>query len=296
MPRTAGYFAAGGRSSRPPGFIEAGGPVNAAFHASRIEDPAGGTAVALGKDMQLDTLRSYLQQTARLPLLQPDEELDLCRQIEDAHRALAAELLTIPSPARRLREQCATVSGVRIADDRPMGARDIIDALGRLERVRCKAAVRVHVEAAVADRRVNRENRPTLLASIERAQSDMPLRSMFVEELAADVVASSEGDDVQRVARRLEQLRDLKWRLTEANLAIVVSIAARYRHGDVPLLTLVQEGNRGLRKAVDRFECQRGVEFSTYATWWIRQTIRAAVSRLRRPEKKATDRMTDPDQ
>jgi RNA polymerase primary sigma factor len=64
----------------------------------------------------------------------------------------------------------------------------------------------------------------------------------------------------------------------EANLRLVVSIARRYQHESLSLLDLVQEGNLGLMKAVDRFQYRRGFKFSTYATWWIRQAITRAIA------------------
>ncbi|MBI2835304.1 MAG: sigma-70 family RNA polymerase sigma factor [Acidobacteria bacterium] len=76
----------------------------------------------------------------------------------------------------------------------------------------------------------------------------------------------------------LDRIRETKRQLTEANLRLVVSIARRYRHGGLSLLDLIQEGNFGLMKAVDKFQYRRGFKFSTYATWWIRQAITRAIA------------------
>jgi RNA polymerase primary sigma factor len=69
-----------------------------------------------------------------------------------------------------------------------------------------------------------------------------------------------------------------KAELIEANLRLVVSVAKRYRRSNLSLSDLIQEGNLGLLKAVDRFQYRRGFKFSTYATWWIRQSITRAIA------------------
>jgi RNA polymerase primary sigma factor len=87
------------------------------------------------------------------------------------------------------------------------------------------------------------------------------------------------ADDEVTLAKRIEKGdEEATVRMVTANLRLVVSIARRYRSTGIPLLDLIQEGNLGLLRAVEKFDWRKGFKFSTYATWWIRQAIQRGIA------------------
>ena len=118
-----------------------------------------------------------------------------------------------------------------------------------------------------------RENLLDIAARIREAQRTM--RDIQRRVLAsADEFASA----LEKITAGQEKSRRAKKELTEANLRLVVSLAKRYTNRGLGFLDLIQEGNIGLMRAVDKFEYQRGYKFSTYATWWIRQSMSRAIA------------------
>ncbi|MEE1161894.1 MAG: sigma-70 family RNA polymerase sigma factor, partial [Acutalibacteraceae bacterium] len=112
--------------------------------------------------------------------------------------------------------------------------------------------------------------------SFDNMNLDDPVK-LYLREIGRVPLLSSE-EEIELAVKISEGDEKAKQRLTEANLRLVVSIAKKYVGRGMYFLDLIQEGNVGLIKAVDKFDYQKGFKFSTYATWWIRQAITRAIA------------------
>ena len=220
----------------------------------------------------------YFQEMAELDVLKPEEEFRQAREIEELEIALWDAALAYPSMVQHVLTVIERTLDNSLAEFRPLrralaDARRSSTSVAKDKLMRAAHRVSIRVRAMDIDRR--------LLDAVMREIESIVFTCqglIVVDRLQFQPKAAAFRKYVRTVEETRAQVQRSKNEFVKANLRLVVSIARRFNYGRMPLADLIQEGNIGLIKAVERFDYRRGYRFSTYASWWIRHAISRALA------------------
>jgi RNA polymerase primary sigma factor len=213
-----------------------------------------------------DPLALYLDDIRDLSLLDAKQEIALARQIDalevEHWRALLSRRETVDVVAAAVER--VLPGRARVLNDVRRTGRVVRDRRGRRAFSRTTGRARALNQTAQRLQRLDKDGRA------------LHATDLAVRDACAGVLAARA--QLERIARARQAQQRVKERFVTANLRLVIAMARRYDRKRLPLADLIQEGNIGLMRAVERFDHRRGHRFSTYASWWIRHSLNRALS------------------
>ena len=250
-------------------------PAESEATAERDAEPgdieSGEVVVKVQRPDNATYLSMYFRDMAALDVLRPEQEFTSAREIEALEIALW-EIVLAHGPA--LEHVFAAIEPIAAL---PPEAKALRVAAGKRAAGEAKGVTKLVAKAARKLRAADTDHLfiDAALGAIDRITLGIGTRGHTVGALGRERARTEWLRDVHAANRAAADARNA---FVKANLRLVVSIARRFNHGRMALADLIQEGNLGLIKAVERYDYRRGFRFSTYASWWIRHAISRALA------------------